>query len=524
MHSRLLVNKLFAENQTTTKFLEKYYSEKVGYDIKIKLDPHTRTSYFNSPVVHISAHNLYEFIDYNPKLFRPLFYTLLLHEIGHAIYTDALAYTMTTNVLEDNRLEYNISLWNARVRFRLFRYVFQDKKIAEAIKTRPERLLSDKTLILLSLLRTIDNTKYIHMLGFTLERKQIISEILSLNEEYTKKDYELSREYQQKAQDIKELSTISDKVDALVNKLIDLRKEEQEQEKEQKQQGNEKKKQQKQQEETQEEAQQKQQEKAEEEENDLENGLTQLMQESERMQLDPEYNTPILYNEHGDRNHYNKYKISLFDTARHSGIKNTADTQASRGNIKQLNMQRYMRRHIVRGEKLFDKKSFYGSGGKGAKVCFYLDISGSMSDENKLRIASDYLKSFYDTMHKRIDIRMFGFGRYTYKITRNELNYMFLRNSLEGATRIQEVKPRPKETIIVLTDGIIDNRLSENIKHNAHFVIIETSYRNQKMKDNYRRYFNEYKHRIFVNPQDIVKGLERATQQIRSALLKWNYK
>ena len=152
-------------------------------------------------------------------------------------------------------------------------------------------------------------------------------------------------------------------------------------------------------------------------------------------------------------------------------------------------MQRYMRRHIVRGEKLFDKQSFYGSGGKGAKVCFYLDISGSMTDENKLRIASDYLKSFYDTMHKRVDIRMFGFGRYTYKITRNELNYMFLRNSLEGATRIQEVKPRPKETIIVLTDGIIDNRLSDNIKQNAHFVIIEPSYKNTKFKQQYARKF-----------------------------------
>ena len=112
MHSRLLVNKLFAENQTTTKFLERYYSERIGYDIKIKLDPHCRTSFFNSPVVHISANNLCEFIDYNQKLFRPLFYTLLLHEIGHAIYTDSLSYTMTTNVLEDNRLEYNISLWN----------------------------------------------------------------------------------------------------------------------------------------------------------------------------------------------------------------------------------------------------------------------------------------------------------------------------------------------------------------------------------------------------------------------------
>ena len=526
MQPLLLVNKLFAENKTTTKFLEKYYSDRIGSDITIHLT-NSGTSYFKSPKVFISRQNLAEFINYNQKLFRPLFYTLLLHEIGHAIYTGELPYSESLNVLEDNRLEHQISLWNARVRFKLMRYLYQDKKIKKELERYPEQLFRNKLLIKLCLLRTIDNTMYVNALGSTMKRKEIVKQILLLNDIYMKKDYELSRT--NNSTHINELEDYGRQLDVWVDKLITLYQEEQQQKQQQK--GNEKQQEQQQQEQEQQEQQQQQakaQENKEDNINDIENELTSLMQEAERMQLDPEYNTPILHNQWGDRIPYTKYKIGLFDTARHSGIKNTSNTQASRGNIKQLNMQRYMRRHIVRGEKLFDKQSFYGSGGKGAKLCFYLDISGSMTESidgtrntsSKLRVASDYLKSFYDTMHKRIDIRMFGFGRYTYKITRNELNYMFLRNNLEGSTRIQDTRPRPREITIVLTDGIIHNDLSDYMKQNAYFVMIEPVFVNSNHKRNYRERSRDYKHRIFVKSDNIVKGLEQATQKIRSVLLK----
>jgi hypothetical protein len=142
-----------------------------------------------------------------------------------------------------------------------------------------------------------------------------------------------------------------------------------------------------------------------------------------------------------------------------------------------------------------------------------------MDDENKIKIATDYLKSFYDTMHKRIEIRMFGFGRHTYKITRNELNLNFIRQELEGATRLTPIKHKPQEKIIVITDGIIDNDLPEHIERTAQFVIIEGDY-TPRQQANFRDYSKRYVHRTFVNTKELVRGLEQATKSIKGALLK----
>lgn len=518
MHSRLLVQKMFAESATTTKFIEKYYSDRVGYPITIKLDLHTNSSYFDRPNIIISGTNLQMLASYNQKLFRPLFYTLMLHEIGHAIYTHNLPYSETANVLEDNRLEYQISKWNARVQFNLMRHIYQDELIKNIDN---EQLLTDKRAISLALMRTIQPKKYIQMLGFTLERKKIINEILALNKEYMQYDYELERcTYVER----NKLLDIIDKVDKLIDKLIQIAQQEQEQKQQQQQAGQQPQQGDEQQDDEQEGDEQQPSKKyksggSDDDDIDVQKELSELVQLAEKMETDENYDIPILYNDEQDTTAYTKHKISLFDTARHSGIKNTTTMQTSRGNIKQLNMQRYMRRNIVKGEKLFDRQSDTGRGGANAKVCFYLDISGSMSDDSKIKIATDYLKSFYDTMHKRLDIRMFGFARNTYKITRNELNLRFISNQLEGATRLQAVKHKPHEKIIVITDGVIDNDLPDYIKRNAQFVIIEGDYPPKERK-HIRAYSDDYTHRTFVDSKDIVKGLEQATKNIRGALLK----
>jgi len=532
MHSRLLVQKMFAENATTTKFIEKYYSDRVGYPIRISLDLHGSSSYFNRPDIMISVSNLMEFADYNPKLFRPLFYTLMLHEIGHAIYTHNLPYSMIANVLEDNRLEYQISKWNTRVQFNLMRHIYQDEKLRDIDHNR---LLTDKVAISLALMRTIQPKKFIQMLGFTLERKKIINEILSLNNEYMRYDYELQHCGHQERD---KLISIITKVDELIDKLVQLANQEKQQKQQKQQQQQQQQSQEQEQEQQQSQEQEQEQEQQQDDSGDEEQGsinqsggsdeddnskvqkeLSELMQLAEKMQTDDHYDIPVLYNQNQDTTRYTEYKIGLFDTARHSGIKNTSTMQSSRGNIKQLNMQRYMRRGIVKGEKLFDRVSDSGRGGANAKVCFYLDISGSMDDDNKIKIATDYLKSFYDTMHKRIEIRMFGFGRYTYKITRNELNLNFIRQELEGATRLTPVKHKPQEKIIVITDGVIDNNLPEHIERTAQFVIIEGNY-TPRQQQNFREYSKRYVHRTFVNTEELVNGLEQATKSIKGALLK----
>jgi hypothetical protein len=534
MQNRQLVEKMYAENITTTNFIEKYYSDRIGYPIKIKLNSIASTSYFDKPNIIISTSNLVQFADYNKKLFRPLFYTLLLHEIGHAIYTDSLPYSMAANVLEDNRLEYQISTWNSRVQFKLMRHIYQDELLKDV---SPERLLKDETVIALALMRTVDNSKFIKALGFTTERKNIIKEILELNDTYMQKDYELLRSmYSQH----KELTDIISQVEKLIERLVIIAHEEEKKPskntKQNDDQGNEQtsnneqpSSQNNEQPSSENDDEQSSQNQSKQNSggvgsdgDDIQEQLSRLMQEAERNQDDENYDMPVLFNNNVDKTTYTKYKIGLLDTSRHSGIKGKSSMQTSRGNIKQLNMQRYMRRNIVNGEKLFDQVSDTGRGGKTAKICFYLDISGSMESNDKIRIATDYLKSFYDDMHKHMDIRIYGFGSYTYKMTRNELNLTFIKDKLEGSTRLKEVKQKPNEYVVVITDGAIDNKdyLSEKIKRTAHFVLIGDEGYNEKQRKIVEESSKDFINRTYVNPKELVKGLEQATKNIRGLLLK----
>lgn len=513
MHSIDLVTKLFYEHDEQLKFLEQYYSDRVGYNIEIRLT-NKDTSYFSNPTIFISAYNLIRFLEEDEKMLRPMFYTLLLHELGHAIYTGRLPYTTTRNIVEDNRIEYQIAKWNKRVNFKLMNYIFQDKQLAIMDL---ERILEDKTALSLALLRAVDKQIYIDMCSYTLERREIVNDIIKYDKLYTSLDYEID-----KLSDtpMNELINLSNLIDSLIDKLIEMREEEK-QEQPQPSQDNEQEQDNKQEQDTEQEQAQpqqaqpqdtrKQQTQPTQEKQELEEQLANLKQRAKLDELDPNYNIPQLKSRHTDNDQYERTHISAFDTKRQSGIKGKGFSQSSVGNAKQLNMKRYMRRNIVANEKMFDKQSDVGRGGKNAKAVFYLDISGSM-DGYRIKVATDYLKSFYDTMHKHMDIRLFGFGSRTYELNRNALNLHFISNNLKGSTRLDPAKHQADEQIIVITDGAFDNEITHELRNRARFIVID-------FPEEYRdEYFKDVKHIDFINSRNLQKSLERATEGIKQML------
>lgn len=516
MHSIDLVTKLFYEHDEQLKFLEQYYSDRIGYQVEIRLT-NKDTSYFSRPNIFISAYNLIRFLEEDEKMLRPMFYTLLLHELGHAIYTGRLPYSTTRNVVEDNRIEYQIAKWNKRVNFKLMNYIFQDKQLAIMDF---ERILEDKTALSLALLRAVDNKLYREMCSYTLERKQIVDDIIKYDKLYSSLDYELDRLGDS---ELNELITLSNLIDSLIDRLIEIREEEkqqpqpqpsQDQEDEQdKQQETEQdaNQQQPQQQQAQPKDMRQEQQQPSQEKQELEEQLANLKQRAKLDELDPNYNIPQLKSRHTDTTPYERIHISAFDTKRQSGIKGKGFSQSSVGNAKQLNMKRYMRRNIVANEKMFDKQSDVGRGGKNAKAVFYLDISGSM-DGYRIEVATDYLKSFYDTMHNHMDIRLFGFGSRTYELNRNALNLHFISNNLKGSTRLDPAKHQADEQIIVITDGAFDNEITQELKNRARFIVIDFP---QEYRD---EYFSGVKHIDFIDSKNLQKSLERATDGIKKML------
>ena len=115
-------------------------------------------------------------------------------------------------------------------------------------------------------------------------------------------------------------------------------------------------------------------------------------------------------------------------------------------------------------------------------------------------------------MNKYLDIRFMAFGKENYEITRRELDYNFLSYLLEGRTIPREVKTKPHEEIIFITDGAFDNRLSNHYMSKAHFVLVDV--------DPIRRlqYFGGMRNVYEVSTNNINEGLERATKHIKEML------
>ena len=522
----LIVEKTFIYYRKQINFLEEYYTNKIGYKVNIRLDRYAQTSYFSlyDQSIVIAEKNLVAILYQMPKLFYSLFYSLILHEIGHAIYTDELPYTDITNILEDNRIEYQIEKWNTRTKFRLFRYAFQDLAFE-----RHEKIES-KADLALALLRTVDNSKYVKQLGNNEERAQIIENILRLNKIYQSKDYELRKEPNK----ITELVDLSTQVSDLLDKLIYSWNEEKDQEQEEQQeQGQEQQEQQEQKEKSQEQQekgqeqkekdqeQQEQKEKGQEEQEltqeekeqkELEEELSKMLAQGKALEKELDNGLGRLHNPDFDNRPYDQFKISAFTTARRTGIKGSNTMTRHTGSAKQLSLKKYARKDYVANEKKFDVNSHdLSKGGKNAKVLFYLDISGSMYG-SRLEESVNYLKSFYDQMHKYLDIRFMAFGEENYEITRRELDYRFLSNLLEGATNPREVKPRPHEEIIFITDGGFGTPLSDSYMRKAHFVLVDVDPRIRF------HYFGGMRNVYEVKTDNINEGLERATKHIKQML------
>ena len=623
---KLLIEKTYQKYRKQIKFLEEYYSDKLSRKggqkrkIKIVLDYNASTSSYNYyyNTIRISVDNLKHIYMIFPKLFYSLFYTLILHEIGHAIYTDQLPMNEITNVLEDNRIEYQISKWNRRARFGLFRFTFQD--IAFMISGK----VSNKKDLALALLRTKNNQPFVDLVGDTPKRKDIVEQIIKLDKLYTKESKELGSSWDDKISD--QLIGISDDVSMWLDKLIkdynqdnppekgDGEPDDQQDDKEQdeneqgEQEGNEDNNSDESNEDTENDTDEEDSEsdnkdgkdkegkpedeqgdnennsgnsdsddnegeenkgdsndgsddnENEQKDNDTDEGTEQQSNnggtDSEEKEPTPAKPTPaeineaemqelqdelakmeelgakmekeidngigILVNEHEYDGDYEPFKISAFTTARRRGIKGSQKVQRQSGNAKQLNMIRYNRRAYTPKDKLFDKYlEETGKGGKTANVVFYLDISTSMVKgkyyeeyyhKDKLYYCVHYLKSFYDQMHKHLNIRFMVFGKNTYEITRNELEYRFLRPRTESATNPEPIKLKRDEEIIIITDGSFGTELPTYYMRKAHFVLIGVS--------SHLRYarFGNAKNTYEVHTYEIERGLEKATKGIRDIL------
>jgi hypothetical protein len=168
------IERLVNQYQKQIKFLESYYADKLkAKDFKIQFSQSANTSYYNpsANIVVISYNNLNQTMSENHTIRYKSFYSIVLHEIGHALHTGNLPYSVTANVEEDNRLENLIQRWNGRTDFILMRYAFQDKVLnLERLKQLvdncdPERLRNPQTAehldiykyAALALLRTVNN-------------------------------------------------------------------------------------------------------------------------------------------------------------------------------------------------------------------------------------------------------------------------------------------------------------------------------------------------------------------------------
>lgn len=507
MEMRVLVEKLWNLEASAIKFIEQYYAQELkDPKLKIELRNDANSSYYyreGSQIV-ISSRNLEIFVRQYRDVSFKLFYSLIIHEVGHAIYTSGLLvphYSDFLNILEDNRLEFQISLWNKRVRFNLLAYVLQDKQLND-----PQTIMNSRnnpTTIALGLLRTIDNSLYVEYYNKVSQEK--VSQILAFNNKYMFKSVKAKDMTNQEAQ---ELADISIRVKQLCEELADKSRVNPPPpppkiivqkggkggtNKGGSNTGNEpippKNNQQE----------------------DLEKELEDTKQENSKLKAEILNGVGLLKNMNPQEKSYDKIDIKAFETLRSSGIKGTGFVGRYSGTAKELSLRNYSRRNFVKNTKPFIKQTNFSSGGKTSSVLFYLDISGSMSGL-KLKVSTDYLKSFYDSMSSKLNIRFLGFGVNTYEFGREELDRYFLEDKLEGQTKPSLVKIKPNEEIVILTDGHWNVEIPEQYKQRANFVIVGEPHIAEHFQNQGCRNV------ISVDIDKIKEGLDRATRFIKKVL------
>lgn len=498
----LVVDKLWHQESKAIKFIEQYYAQELNIP-KLRIELHnTSSSYYlmEEHLVVIARDNLINFVrDYKQVSFK-LFYSIILHEIGHAIYTPRQllsAYTPYLNVLEDNRLEFHISLWNKRVRFNLVNYILQDKNLNDDKSVYNSR--QNPVAIALGLLRTIDNKPYVEFYNKVDANK--VKRILDLNDKYTMVK---TKAINLDSNEITKLVDISKEVEVLCKELAEdmvatnpppPQKQKQGKSAKGKGSGNEPT----------------ETDEGQSETEQLEQELQEVKEENEKIRAEMSNGHGILVNDSVVENQYDKIDVKAFETMRNAGIKGKGKSERYSGTAKELSLVNYSRRHFVKNIKPFHRHDNpLTRGGKSGSVLFYLDISGSMSGD-KLKIATDYLKSFYDTMYKHMNIRFFGFGRNTYEMGRNELARVFLENKLEGQTNPEILKPKRNEHIVLLTDGHFNRQVPRDYIQNVSVVLIGSGLKDFFVEQGCRNV-------IEVNISSIKEGLDRATSFIKKVL------
>lgn len=589
-------------NKQQKHFLETYYTSELGKKVII-CESNSDTSFCrdmgNYFEINVSVRNI-ENINVELRILaseegkyvnrESLYYTLMLHEIGHALYSDMNIFRFvksveirdTLNALEDNRIEHIISKWNVKVNFKLLRYVMQDKLLDRVVKTIKDysniaiktvkdysQYEIDRLSVLLMLTRAIDNRKYakiiLEFFGDCLRNREILKLILTEAKEFVNfKD----NEHQAMVAAAERVSNLIDEL--YQNKYNDENKDEQqpkpkpEPKESSEEQANDKEGENEENEENGENGETEKETEAEETEKEGDSGEgSELEEDGEELDefskkfhevsdaLEEMFNDEILVmelekelneiatldedefyeqdirtieNPNKDTTPYTRYKISLFDTKLRSGIKGSGTIGRSSGSAQELNLNRYSQRKFSNDHRVFDKKMQDTTGGAKPKIMFYLDVSGSMSvakydyETEQFRKDSkpyipmiNYIKSFYDAMHKYVDIRIYVFNHYTSKIGRDELNETFFsRNIVGGSTIPRDIKLLPEEELIILTDGEWD-RMPEKFKDKAQFIILG------KENEEYFRKFN-VKNMQVVDLDNLVPAFEKATQVIKRRL------
>jgi hypothetical protein len=130
-----------------------------------------------------------------------------------------------------------------------------------------------------------------------------------------------------------------------------------------------------------------------------------------------------------------------------------------------------------------------------------------MNGNGKLDAAVNYVRSFYDTLHKYMDIELYAFGENTYKMTRKELELSFLRDKTESATHPRFQKCENTAHVIVVSDGHFHELPPEWFRKNAHFIFIDS------LVDT-----REYKRRYQIDIDNLIKTMEMATSGIKRHL------
>jgi hypothetical protein len=254
----------------------------------------------------------------------------------------------------------------------------------------------------------------------------------------------------------------------------------------------------------------------------LENELQNALYSNAEQQKETKNAIGQLTNTSVDTEDYKRINLTAFTTLRRTGIKGNGTLPTNSGSIKQLNMRKYARREFVKvPEKYFDKRNSAVKGGANPKIMFYLDISGSMDNGSRLSTALDYMRNFYDKLHQSVDIRMFAFGSFCYELSRQELNYSFMRSKVEQSTEPRWIEPLKDEEIIIITDGGWHKQhLREEWKRRAHIIVIDTSIQQiqsfARNKD--AANFMEIKNLHLVSTDNMVKELEKATSVINEKI------